>query len=258
MKKHTIQLIALALGIMLLASCGSKKGADDNGFSLEGTLDNASNKTLYITEMTADNGEQFVDSIRCDAKGHFNYSGTMSYQTFYSLHSSEYVYIVLLPNHGEEITLTGDYERLDQTYMVNGSPESQLLWQIQAQINDANNFIHDLAETDKANQSSMNKKDYEKAHKETDSLFMVEYQLVYTTLYQFIEDNQGSLSTLYALDAPFNHSSRVFNASRDMDIFEQVLNGLMENNPDNPHTQYFKARFDRTQSEIRMQQAQMM
>lgn len=258
MNRRIIYLIAMALGLIVLAACNGKEGSNDNGFTLEGTLDNAANKTLYITEMTPDNGEQFVDSIKCDGQGHFSYTGTMSYQTFYGLHSSEYVYIVLLPSLGESISLTGDYEQLDKTYMVNGSPESLLLWQIQAQINDANYYIHDLAETDRANQSTLKGKDYEQAHNTTDSLFMQEYQLVYATLYQFVEDNAGSLSTLYALDAPFNHTGRVFNPERDFDVFEMVLDGLMETIPDNPHTQYFKARFDRTQGALRMQQAQAL
>lgn len=246
--KSTLRTTLLVGLTLLVAACAGNKQGTGLTFSLEGTLAGAENKTLYITELTPDNGEQFRDSLRCDKNGHFQFEGTMDYQTFFCLHENEYEYIVLLPQGGEEIEITGNYGELKESYLVNGSPESRLMWLIQNQINDANLVIHDLVETDRANKETMSPAAYEKAHNETDSIFRSEYELIYMTLYNFIEDNSGSLSTLYALDAPYNRTMRVFYQESSFEVFELVLEGLEATIPDNPHTQYFKARVERARS----------
>ena len=246
--KITKLTTVLAIAIMLLGGC---KGKSDNGpmdFSIEGTFTNAAGKMLYIEEMTPDNGAHFVDSIPCDKDGRFSYKGTMDYQTFFNLHSSEYDYIVLLPNDGEKIVLNGDATDLGTTYRVDGSPESRLMWQIQSYINDANRTIADLAQQDKHNRETLSEAEYERAHSVTDSIFIAEHNLVSVMFLNFIEDNSGSLSTLYAVDAPFNHTGRVFYAESDFEVFETVLEGLLQRNPDNPHTQYYQTRVERARS----------
>ena len=216
--------------------------------SVEGTLANAAGKTLYIEEMTPDNGAQFLDSILCDNEGRFSYTGSMDYQTVFNLHTSEYDYIVLLPSDGERITVSGDASDLGTSYFVDGSPESRLLWQIMSYINDANRTIGEIAQRERYNREHLSGAEYEAAHSVTDSIFLAERKTVYLMFLNFIEDNSGSLSTLYAIDAPFNHTGRVFYSESDFEVFETVLEGLEEKNPDNPHTQYYKTRVERARS----------
>lgn len=247
MKKTGFTTI-LFLAAILFAGC---KGGNSDGtmtFSIEGTLANAAGKMLYIEEMTPDNGAQFVDSIRCDGDGHFSFEGTMTYQTFFNLHSSAADYIVLLPNDGEKISVSGNADNLGSTYMVDGSPESRLMWQIQSYINDANKTIADIAQQDKHNRETLSEAEYEKAHSVTDSIFIAEHNLLGVMFLNFIEDNRGSLSTLYAVDAPFNRSARVFYSESDFEVFETVLEGLQERIPNNPHTQYYQTRVERARS----------
>lgn len=248
------KFILLLCIICLTASCGGKKGDGIQTFTIEGTLTNASDKMLYIEEMTPDNGPQFIDSIQCDAKGHFKYEGSMHYQTFFNLHGSQYDYIVLLPSDGDNIEMTGDANDLGRTYMVKGSAESQLMWQIQSYINQSNIAIQDLAQQDSENRSTLSEAEFKKAHAVTDSLFLDERQTTYKMMLNFIDDNPGSLSTLYALDAPFNHTMRLFYQESDFDIFEQVLQGLEEKCPDNPHTQYFRTRVERARAKAATQE----
>lgn len=247
MKRVIVKIMICLLATMMVA-CHNEKKSGELSFTIEGTLSNANDKTLYIEEMTPDNGPQFIDSIKCDKNGHFKFKGKTGFQTFFNLHSCEYDYIVLLPNDGEKIEITGDCQNLTETYMVNNSPESRLMWQIQSYINDANRAIANIAAQDRENRDRLNSKEYEKAHKITDSIFIAEHSTVYLMFYNFIEDNAGSLSTLYAIDAPFNHTGRVFYPEPDFEVFEQVLSGLEEKNPDNPHTQYYKTRIERARS----------
>ncbi len=246
--KSKALIAILAITVLTLAGCKGGKSDGPMTFSIEGKLANAAGKTLYIEEMTPDNGAQFIDSIRCDGDGRFSFEGTMTYQTFFNLHTSAYDYIVLLPNDGEKISVSGDANNLGSSYMVDGSPESRLMWQIQSYINDANKTIADIAQQDKQNRATLSEAEYEKAHSITDSIFIAEHNLVGVMFLNFIEDNSGSLSTLYAVDAPFNRSGRVFYAESDFEVFETVLEGLEEHIPDNPHTQYYRTRVERARS----------
>lgn len=242
------KIATIALFALVLAGCHTNKQNGIMKFSVEGKLSNAAGRTLYIEEMTPDNGAQFLDSIICDKNGHFRYKGTMNYQTFFNLHGSQYDYIVLLPADGEDIHISGDANNLGQTYMVKGSPESQLMWQIQNHINEANKTIAEIAQSDKQNRATLNEEAYEKARLATDSIFIAERQMVYLTFLNFIDENLGSLSTLYAVDAPFNHTMRVFYAESDFDVFDEVLVGLLESKPDNPHTRYYQTRVERART----------
>lgn len=246
--KNRIITILLTTTVLAIVGCKGGKGDGPMTFNIDGKLANAAGKTLYIEEMTPDNGAQFVDSIRCDSDGRFSFKGTMTYQTFFNLHSSEADYIVLLPSDGEKINISGDANDMGSTYMVDGSPESRLMWQIQSYINDANKTIADIAQQDKQNRATLSEAEYEKAHSVTDSIFIAEHNLLGVMFLNFIEDNRGSLSTLYAVDAPFNRSGRVFYSETDFEVFETVLEGLEERIPDNPHTQYYKTRVERARS----------
>lgn len=245
-----------AAAVVLLASCGGKK--NDHSFVVEGTLANGADKMLYLEEMVPDNMGQavFVDSIACDKNGNFRYEGVMSYQTFFNLYVKSGDFVVLLPNFGETIELTGDYDKLSTTYMVNGSADSRLMWQIQNYINTTSVALTELVQQDEQNRATLKGEAYDKAHKVTDSIFIAEYELLHETLYTFITENSGSLATLYAVDAPFNRNGRVFYAGKDFAVFEEVLSGLDAACPDNPHTQYYRLRMDRARSARALEQQQ--
>ena len=241
------KLIVPALFTVAIAACGGKNNSE-SAFTVEGVLAGGENKTLYIEEMTPDNGPQFIDSIKCDKKGHFSFSTAMPYQTFYNLHATQYDFVVLLPSAGETIKINGRYDALGESYTTSGSEGSQQMWTIQQHINESKEFIASLAQAEKANKENLNEQEYARAHAITDSLFIEEYQVVFNLLHTFITDNQGSLATLYAIDAPFNSRNRVFDANEHFSIFEEVLDGLVLSQPDNPHTQYFKMRVERERS----------
>ena len=59
-----------------------------------------------------------------------------------------------------------------------------------------------------------------------------------------------------AIDAPYNHTMRVFYAESDFEVFETALEGLNDSLPTNPHTQYFKTRVERIRSARAMAQQQ--
>ena len=71
-----------------------------------------------------------IDSIQLDNKGEFKFKYKMPYKSFYNIVVSPHDFVMLLPDYGEKIKITGNYNNFSRTYQLVGSPESQLLWQL--------------------------------------------------------------------------------------------------------------------------------
>lgn len=220
-------------------------GCKHDTFTISGTLEGGAGKTLWLEEIAPD-GPLFIDSIAVDSKGHFKYTYKMPYRSLYNLHTTADNYIVTLPDYGEHLKVGGQWENLSVSYDIKGSPESILLWQLQQYTNDGAKVLQALIDTTKYYQRMLaegtvdietvyDKKD------ETDSLYRLAFQEQQDYVCRFIEENQGSLSTLIALYKPFNN--RLLIDTRDpgcIDWYDLVLEGLQQRYPDNPHTLHFK------------------
>ena len=237
MKKKVTILSFLAALLM----CGCHK----NTFTISGTIEDGAGKMLYLEEL-APEGTIFIDSIPINSKGQFKYRYKMPYRSLYNLHTTADNYIVTLPDYGEHLKVTGQWNNLSLTYDIQGSPESILLWQLQQYTNDGAEILNQLIDTtehyaqlyfDKkvGEEVVLEKKDY------TDSIYRETFQEQQDYVCRFIEENQGSLATLIALYKPFNN--RLLIDTRDpnsIDYYDLVLEGLQERMPDNPHTLHFK------------------
>jgi len=234
------KLFPLLFGMALIA-VGCRH---NNEFTLEGTLENGAGRTLYIEELTPD-GPVFLDSIKLDDKGHFEYCHKLPYETFYNLHSSDVDYVVLLPRQGEHISVTGDCKSLQWSYQVSGSEGSTLLWQLQDYSNYGIEVLTELVQKDQSNRSQYNSDSiaYKKAKEATDSVYREAAQEQVDYVAHFIQEHRGSLATLIALYKQFNQHD-IIAPEVNFDYYELVLEGLEESMPDNPHTIHFKNRVE--------------
>ena len=238
--------------------CLSIAACKHDTFTISGTIEDGAGKALWLEELTPE-GALFIDSIPMDSKGHFKYSYKMPYQSLYNLHTSDNNYIVLLPNYGEKIKINGKYDNLSLTYNVSGSPESILLGQLQQYTNDGGKVLNQLVDTTLYYQQlyEEGKIDIEMVYNkkdETDSIYRLTFQEQQDYIGHFIEENQGSLSTLIALYKPFNN--RLLIDTRDpnsIDWYDLVLEGLEESMPDNPHTLHFKNTVEHQRSALNRQ-----
>lgn len=242
--KKLLFLVAIAT---LFAAC------NHDTFTISGTIDGGAGQTLWLEELAPD-GPLFIDSIPVDSKGHFKFTYKMPYRSFYNLHTTANNYIVTLPDYGEHLVVNGHWDNLSLTYTVDGSPESQLLWELQQQTNDGAAVLTTLVDTARRYDSLFRNKLVDEAtvaakRHITDSIYREELGLQHDFVCLFIEENKGSLSTMIALYKPFN--SRPLINPRDtanMQYFDMVLEGLRQRYPDNPHTQHFQTTVDRMHS----------
>ena len=230
-------------------------GCQNDTFTISGTIDGGAGKTLWLEELAPD-GPIFIDSIHLDSKGHFKYKYKMPYRSLYNLHTTADNYIVTLPDYGEKIEIYGKWENLSVSYDIQGSYESSLLWQLQQYTNDGAKILNELIDTTEYYAKLYFDKRVDEAtvlakKNMTDSIYRRAFEEQQEYVCRFIEENQGSLSTLIALYKPFNN--RLLIDTRDpnsIDYYDLVLEGLQERYPDNPHTLHFKNTTEHLRSAI--------
>lgn len=230
-------------------------GCKNDTFTMSGTLENGVGHTLWLEEI-APEGPLFIDSIPVDAKGAFSYKYKMPYRSLYALHTAEDNYAVLLPDYGEKLKVKGDWNNLSVTYTVDGSPESQLLWQLQQLSNDGAAVITDLVDTARhysqlLAQGVVDERTVAAKRHITDSIYRAERELQQEYICSFIEENMGSLATMIALYKSFNTLPIISPAdSASLYYYDMVLEGLLQRYPDNPHTKQFQTTVERMHSKL--------
>lgn len=232
-------LIVLSASLML-ASCGRP-----HTFTITGTILSGAGHSLWLEETTP-HGAILVDSIPIDSKGRFKFRHKLTYRTLYNLHTTPNNYIVLLPDCGEKISISGNWDNLSSSYTVSGSPESILLWQLQQYTNNGAFVLNHLVDTTTYYQRLFHQGMVDQAlvaakKEETDSLYRITFREQQDFVCRFIQENSGSLSTLIALYKPFNNRPLI--DTRDplsIQWYDLVLHGLEETLPHNPHTINFK------------------
>lgn len=250
--RKTFALAALAL---TLAAC------NNDGFTISGTLDGGANKVLWLEEI-APEGPIFIDSIPVDSKGRFKYSYTPPYRSLYNLHTTENNYIVTLPDRGEHLHVSGRWDNLSLTYSLTGSPESQLLWQLQQYTNDGSIILRGLVDTLNHYEAlllsdQITEEQLDQVKTQTDSLYHIAFLEQQEYIDRFIDENRGSLATLIALYKPFNNRLIIDPRSpASIDYYDIVLEGLQETMPDNPHTLRFKNTTEHLRSSLARQAEQ--
>ena len=232
------RLCIIILSVLILSSCHR------DYFVIEGRLDNGAGKPLYIEELSP-NEHIFIDSIILDGQGSFSYQYKMPYPSFYNLHATATDYVMLLPQNGETISLTGDYEHLETSYEVRGSVGSLQLWQLQSYSNDGTERLKEIVSLDQLNQQQCegDTHAYRQAKRYTDSLYWDVYTEQSDYVKQFLSEHRGSLSTLIALYKPLGRDPALIDINRDpslLSYYDDVLGGLKESMPENPHTVHFQ------------------
>lgn len=225
--------------LLLLTICILTVSCQNNRerFTIEGYLKGGEGKYVVIEEITPLE-VIFIDSVKLDDNGEFKFKYKMPYRSFYNVVVSQEDFIMLLPNYKEKIKLTGDYDNFSRTYQLVGSPESQLLWQLNdytimgVDRLDSIKMVYDvlLQNTDT---------NFIKTEKEQlDSIYLNAYYEQQDFVVRFIQENSGSLSTLIALYKTFN-TIPLINPEQGFEYYEMVNDGLKTSLPENPHTLNF-------------------
>jgi hypothetical protein len=233
---NTRFFLLLSASALVLFSCGNKKT-----FTIEGKLENGAGKRIVIEEI-APKEIIPIDTIKLDKDGHFSFTYEMPYQSFYNIKVSDQDFAMLLPDYGETIILTGDYNRLSPTYEVEGSKGSTQLWQLndfskfgQQRLDSISRAFDQLCIDCKRDTNCIKKQ-----KPLLDSVYKEAFAQQQQYVVSFIERNKGSLSTLIALYKTYNTRPLINPQTDDFEFYEMIANALEEALPDNKHSQHFR------------------
>ncbi|TSA32940.1 MAG: AhpC/TSA family protein [Porphyromonadaceae bacterium] len=210
MDLKTIRIFAA--GLLVIAGC-----AQQADFTINGKLKGAIKDSLVLEEMT-EKSLEMRSSMITGADGSFNYSDTAGSPRLFFIRTHQNEYITLIVLSGEKITITAEKGRINETLRISGSPQSELVMELNRELIKATVKLDSLG------------KQYQelKGHgndPQVDTWVQGEYGKLIeqqrSFIRAFIERHVAEPASLLALSHQIGKQS-VLNGSADFDLFKKV------------------------------------
>jgi peroxiredoxin len=203
-----------------MVSCKNK----DYNFEVTGEIHDAENQLVVLNEMTLENLVP-IDSARIKNDGNFELKGFTDVAKFYSLQLENGSSITLAITPGDEIEVTANAEKLEQSYEVEGSDDSKMIRQLVKRQFEA---IQKISKLGKIYQDSIESENLMEIKAKLDSTYdrIMEEHKNYTV--NFIKGNPGSLASLMALYHDLGPRNYVMDPGTDLKYFVMVDSAMQE------------------------------
>lgn len=235
--KKTVGLLGIVLFITLL-SCRDNKIAKSNEFIVKGELQNAFEQVLYLQELKEDKLIT-IDSIILGKKGEFLFRYKPADVNFYLLKTkSPNNFVTLLMNKGETLEIKGDYEKLANSYSLEGSEGSMLIKELN------NHTQYSYTRLDSLRKIWEEKKDATdnlQLKNTLDSLSLKIFNDERNFVQGFVKDHSNSLVSIIALYLRFAQSP-IFSEITDAPLFILIDSALFKTYPTNKQVIAFHER----------------
>jgi len=227
-KKITVLVIVLATFVV---ACNKP-----NGFVINGKITNAKEKYLYLDELKVSSSIQ-VDSVKLKTDGSFKFKGKISYPNFYLLRLNEKNFVTLLVDTTEKITVYGDASNFARDYVVEGSPGSLLVQELNNKLTVTKHRIDSIRNLVDAFRSVDDP--VQKAKWNSDLAEIKKKQIDYST--NFVQKHPFSMSSVLALYQKFDDSNYVIQDLQSLKVGASALNSIF------PKSEHVKALYANTQ-----------
>ncbi len=212
----TTRVIILCLSFIISFSCSD---SGKSGPSIKGRLTNASGITVYLQSIS-ENGESILDSAQTDADGNFVMNNPVKELDYYVFRTDPGNVAFLILQGGEQVEITGDAMKLDPTYRVKGSKDSELIRQLrQFELNlgdSLNRAYSELRSAGSANLDSMG------------SLMQAHYNSTMQDFcVKFVNENLNSIASLSA--------TKYLDKNASLDLMEKLGQNLHASIPGNKY-----------------------
>jgi len=227
-KKITVLVIALAA---LMVACNKP-----NGFVISGKITNAKEKYLYLDELKVSSSIP-VDSVKLNKDGSFKFKGKISYPNFYLLRINEKNFVTLLVDTTEKITVYGDASNFARDYVVEGSPGSLLVQELNNKLTVTKHRIDSIRNRIDAFRSVDDP--IQKTKWNSELAEIKRKQISYST--EFVQKHPFSMSSVLALYQKFDDSNYVIQDLQSLKVGASALNSIF------PKSEHVKALYANTQ-----------
>ena len=225
------QSILIVFIVLLLAGCNRSKKAE-----ISGVITNAQGRTVYLEELMVASLRP-VDSVKIGKSGTFSFRHHVSIPSFFLLKLSENNFVTLLIDSAEVITVKADALNFAREYLVEGSPGSVLVQQLNQKLNTTKQSLDSISSlynlyADRADFAAV-KAQLDNAYQE-----IVEEQIRYST--SFVSDHPFSMASVLALYQKFDNENYVVRDIQALRIAASALNSFY------PQSEHVKALYQNT------------
>lgn len=225
MKKLFPVILFLALAV------GCKK---HDGFVISGKITNAEGKYLYIDELRVASSVP-MDSVKIKKDGSFEFKGKIPYPNFFLLRLSEKNFVTLLVDTVENIKVLGDAANFSRDYVVEGSPGSLLVQELNEHLTKTK---HKLDSIRSLLIVFPNQEDPQRIRWEQELADIKKNQIEYST--QFVQKHPFSMASVLALYQKFDESNYVIQDLQSLKVAASALNTVF------PKSEHVKALYANT------------
>ncbi len=225
-------LVLISLIAVFFTAC-----EDSGEFKISGKISNASGEYIYIDELKVTSTEN-IDSVRINKKGEFEFTGDITFPTFYLLKLNEKNFITLLVDSAEQVIVSGDAANFSRDYELSGSAGSALVQELNMKLSrtkhvlDSIRSLHVLFRNE-ANYNTVLKQRWEKEYTK-----VRQEQVDYSTA--FVRDNPFSMASVLALYQKFDNDNYVVQDLNSLKIAASALNQFY------PESEHVKALYANT------------
>ena len=208
-----------------------------NGFVIKGKITNSEGKYLYLDELKVSSSVP-VDSVKLEKDGSFKFNGKISYPNFYLLRLNERNFVTLLVDTTENISIYGDAANFSRDYIVEGSPGSLLVQELNNKLGRTKQKLDSIRSRIDAFRSH---DDYsiQKIKWEQELTDIKQIQIRYST--EFIQKHPFSMSSVLALYQKFDDSNYVVQDLQSLKVAASALHTVF------PKSDHVKALYANTQ-----------
>ena len=230
-------LFLLLLATMLLSCHQKEHKLSADSCCIEGEITHADHKTIVLQKLDF-NEVTTIDSVTLKKDGKFRFTLNPLEKEIYLLRKDGNHYISIIAVKGENIIFRTDYENFEKTYTIKGSPDSELLMELNMHLQPN---LHTLDSIGNIWKTAINAANRVEIKKDLDVCYhnIVADQRAFQL--QFILKNSTSLAALIALYQPLNREP-VLKEENDFAVFEKVSADLLKTLPTNSHAVNFAKR----------------
>ena len=222
MKKLNYLLI-----VLFFAACSSTK---TDGVEIHGKLSNSKGEKIYLEELNI-NQANIKDSAVVSEKGEFSLQTKVRETGFYRLKAGDNNFIILILDSMDKVSIEADAPDLGNTYKVEGSENSQLLWELNNVLR--KNFqMRDSLQ--KVYQQNANHPRIDSIGRVLEAHYNASTENLRAYVKNFIDQHPESFASLAAIEQ--------LNPETDLAYFQKLSANLIKKYPNSTYVQAFTAR----------------
>ena len=207
-----------------------------DGFVISGKITNAEGKYLYMDELKVASSIP-IDSVKIKKDGSFKFEGKINFPNFFLLRLSEKNFVTLLVDSTEKISVYGDAANFSRDYIVEGSPGSLLVQELNNHLTKTKLKLDSIGSRIIVFRTRENNK-LQKAKWEQELADIKRNQIEYSTA--FVQKHPFSMASVLALYQKFDDSNYVVQDLHSLKVAASALNTVF------PQSEHVKALYANT------------